>query len=249
MTKVFVHGVPETDAIWAPLVAALADGGIDDIALLSPPGFGAPTPAGWDAHPNSYVAWLAEQLEQLDGPIDIVGHDWGAGHVLGLVAARPDLVRSWVVDCGGLADPDYVWHDGAQAWQSADGEAVIEVMGALPTEERAAAYEGAGLTPAAAASCAAAFDAEMGRCILALYRAAVQPFMADLGRRVANSSVPGMFLTAVDDPYVSADLASQAAASIGVGEVRLEGRGHWWMMDHLDPITAALTSFWETPQG
>lgn len=37
MTVVLVHGNPETDAIWDPLVAAL---GRDDVVRLSPPGFG-----------------------------------------------------------------------------------------------------------------------------------------------------------------------------------------------------------------
>jgi pimeloyl-ACP methyl ester carboxylesterase len=41
MTVVLVHGNPETDAIWGPLVDAL---GRDDVVLLSPPGFGAPLP-------------------------------------------------------------------------------------------------------------------------------------------------------------------------------------------------------------
>ena len=44
---VFVHGNPETAAIWDPLIAAL---GRDDVVALSPPGFGAPTPDGWAAH-------------------------------------------------------------------------------------------------------------------------------------------------------------------------------------------------------
>ena len=39
---------------------------------------------------------------------------------------RPDLVRSWATDCAGLAHPDYVWHDMAQAWQTPEvGEAAI----------------------------------------------------------------------------------------------------------------------------
>ena len=39
MTLVLVHGNPETDALWDPLVDAL---GRTDVVRLSPPGFGAP---------------------------------------------------------------------------------------------------------------------------------------------------------------------------------------------------------------
>jgi pimeloyl-ACP methyl ester carboxylesterase len=90
MPIVLVHGNPETDAIWDDLRTEL---GKDDIVALSPPGFGAPVPAGFSATSDAYVAWLAAALERIAGPIDLVGHDWGGGHVLRLVAAPPELVR------------------------------------------------------------------------------------------------------------------------------------------------------------
>ena len=67
---------------------------------------------------GGYHAWLVAELEAIDGPIDLVGHDWGTGHVAGIAADRPDLIRSFAMDCGGLVHPDYVWHDMAQAWQT-----------------------------------------------------------------------------------------------------------------------------------
>jgi hypothetical protein len=36
-TKVFVHGVPETSAVWSPLVDELSTRGVTNIVLLSPP--------------------------------------------------------------------------------------------------------------------------------------------------------------------------------------------------------------------
>ena len=126
---VFVHGNPETTAIWDPLIAALCEPSEssnertmqfkrDDVVALSPPGFGAPAPDGWGATSDEYLAWLIGEVEQLDGPIDLVGHDWGGGHVQRLAATRPDLIRSWVTDIAGCADPEYVWHDMAQVWQT-----------------------------------------------------------------------------------------------------------------------------------
>ena len=46
MTLVLVHGNPETDAVWSPLVDAL---GRTDVVRLSPPGFGTPLPIGFPA--------------------------------------------------------------------------------------------------------------------------------------------------------------------------------------------------------
>ncbi len=57
MTKVFVHGNPETTAVWSELVPALRRRGVEDIELLSPPGFGAEVPAGFGSTTRS--TWLA----------------------------------------------------------------------------------------------------------------------------------------------------------------------------------------------
>ena len=81
-TKVFVHGVPETSAIWSPLVTELSTRDITNIVLLSPPGFGSPSPAGWGATMYDYRDWLLNELNNIDGPIDLVAHDWGFGSYL-----------------------------------------------------------------------------------------------------------------------------------------------------------------------
>jgi len=96
-TVVLVHGNPETAAIWGPLTAALATRGHTDVVALSPPGFGAPVPDGFDPTMDNYADWLVGELETIQGTgteIDLVGHDWGAGHVYGALARRPDLVRT-----------------------------------------------------------------------------------------------------------------------------------------------------------
>lgn len=41
MTVVFVHGNPETSAVWDFVAARLAEAGYDDQVRLSPPGFGS----------------------------------------------------------------------------------------------------------------------------------------------------------------------------------------------------------------
>ncbi len=117
MTKVFVHGNPETAEVWSELVPALNRRGIQDIVLLSPPGFGAAVPAGFGSTRIEYRDWLIAELEKIGGEIDLVGHDWGAGHTYAAVACRPDLLRSWSADCAGLVHPAYEWHPAAQVWQ------------------------------------------------------------------------------------------------------------------------------------
>jgi pimeloyl-ACP methyl ester carboxylesterase len=243
---VFVHGNPETTAIWDPLIAAL---GRDDVVALSPPGFGAPTPDGWGATSDDYLTWLIGEVEQLDGPIDLVGHDWGGGHVERLAATRPDLIRSWVTDIAGTADPDYVWHDMAQVWQTPGaGEEAVAGMAALPTEARKAAFTEIGMTEDAAQSCAAAVDDEMARCILALYRSAAQPKMTEWGAELAAAERrPALVIIATEDHYTGGEeLARRSAERFGAQVAMLPGLGHWWMLQ--DPAAGAkvLADFFAT---
>jgi|SRR5215216_5834114 pimeloyl-ACP methyl ester carboxylesterase len=249
---VLVHGNPETAAIWDPLRAEL---GRDDVTALSPPGFGAPVPDGFGAHSDDYVTWLVAELEALQGdaPIDLVGHDWGGGHVMRLAAKRPDLIRSWATDIAGCAHPDYVWHDLAQVWQTpGDGEAAVEAMAATPKEELAAGFEALGMTAAAARSCAEAVTPEMGRCILALYRSAAQPQMAAWGQELAAAERrPALALIPTEDHYTGGEqLAREFAGKVGADTTVLDGLGHWWMLQNPGPGAAALTAFWSRlPSG
>jgi len=246
MTKVLVHGNPETAAIWGPLISALSERGVDDVVALSPPGFGAPCPADWQATPAAYVAWLAGELRSIDGPIDLVGHDWGAGHVLGLAAAHPELIRSWAVDIIGLLSPDYVWHDMAQLWRTPGvGEETIAAMIDTPLADRQAMYGSLGMPEDIAADLAAAANAEMGASILTLYRGADPDVLQDLFARLESGDRrPALALSALDDAYVSADLAPAVADRVGAQIFELVGQGHWWMVEDPAPAADALTAFW-----
>lgn len=246
MPKVFVHGNPECDAVWGPLVEALAVRGIDDVVLLSPPGFGAPVPEGFVATMAGYHQWLVAALAAIDGPVDLVGHDWGAGHVAGIAADRPDLIRSYAIDCGGLIHPAYEWHDAARAWQTPEvGEQVVAAMTASPRADRVALFEGLGITGPVAEALADAVTPTMGTCILELYRSAVQPAMADLGARLrAAPRRPALILVAEDDAYVPADLAAESAAEVGAEVARFADQGHWWMLGAPVEGAAALADFW-----
>lgn len=248
-TVVLVHGNPETAAIWAPLTAALASRDRTEVIALSPPGFGAPVPDGFDPTMDAYADWLVGELEAIRATgceIDLLGHDWGAGHVYGALARRPDLVRTWAADVAGLLHHDYVWHDMAQAWQTADiGEQVIAGMTEASADDKVALFVGLGLPGDLASELAAGLNAEMGRCVLRLYRTGAQPVVGELGARLATMELPpGLVIDADLDPYVPSDLGNDVARQLGTEILRLDGRGHWWMVDNLDPVADSLIAFW-----
>jgi pimeloyl-ACP methyl ester carboxylesterase len=246
MTIVLVHGNPETEALWGPLVDAL---GRDDVVRLSPPGFGAPLPEDFPATPVAYRDWLEDQLERIDAPIDLVGHDWGGGHVVNAMMHRPELVRSWASDSVGLFDSEYVWHDLAQVWQTPDaGEQLVDALLDGTVQDRADRMASLGIPMDIATAVATGQGPEMGRAILLLYRAAAQPAMAEAGRSLEKASArPGLAILATEDLYIgSADGRRRAADRAGARTEVLDGLGHWWMVE--DPARGAetLTRFWQS---
>ncbi len=249
-TTVLVHGNPETAAIWGPLTEALHRRGRDRVVALSPPGFGAPLPDDFDPTMDAYADWLVGELETIRASgtdIDLVGHDWGAGHVYGALARRPDLVRTWAGDIAGVIHRDYVWHDMAQAWQTPDvGEQVIEGMTGGSVEDRTAIFTGLGLPEDIAGELGAAADATMGRCILRLYRTGAQPMVGDLGDRLAGMELPpGIVIDPELDAYVPTEQSNEVAERLGVGTLPIPGRGHWWMVSDVDGIAGELIAFWD----
>ncbi|WP_033290963.1 alpha/beta fold hydrolase [Amycolatopsis jejuensis] len=245
-TAVFVHGNPETPSLWEPLLAEL---GARPVVCLSPPGFGAPLPAGFGATVGEYRDWLIGELERFPEPVDLVGHDWGGGHVLNAVMARPELVRSWVNDTIGAFDPDYVWHELAQQWQQPEvGEASVAKIFGAPLEVRTARLVAGGMHESVAGKVAAGMNEDMGRAVLALYRSAAKPVMTELGRNLERAAErPGLVVLATEDHLVgTVEQRRRSAARAGARVAPLDGLGHWWMTQ--DPAQGAqiLTEFWES---
>ena len=243
MTIVLVHGNPETEAIWDDLVPHLRS---DDIVRLSPPGFGSAIPSGFDCSIDAYRDWIAGELEKLAQPVDLVGHDWGGGHVMRIAMDCPGLIRSWTTDVLGVFDADYAWHDLAQAWQTAEiGEQAIAQVLSMSAEARAKWYESLGMTSTIAEKVAAGANADMGRAILALYRSAAQPVMRDLGTGLPRAAVkPGLALIATEDSYCGGETLARRSAERAQAKVAvLKGAGHWWMCQQPKQGADAINAF------
>ncbi|MBI2708623.1 MAG: alpha/beta hydrolase [Actinobacteria bacterium] len=242
MTVVLVHGVPETARVWDRLVAAL---GRDDVVRPGLPGFGTPRPDGFAATKEAYVDWLVRELEATDGPVDLVGHDWGGGLVVRLVSIRPDLVRSWVTDAAGIGDVAFEWHDFAKIWQTpGEGEAFFQQQ-LTDRDTEGAVFAMFGVPPEPAREMASWLDPTMADCILALYRSAV-----DVGKEWApdfeDIPKPGLVLVPTDDPFLGETGGATGAHRSGASMARLEGVGHWWMLQDPERGAAVLRDFWST---
>ncbi len=239
MTAVFVHGVPETAALWEPLVAELER---DDVALLALPGFGIPLPEGFEPTMYRYADWLAEELTAFD-EVDLVGHDWGGLLAMRVLADAPANVRTWAIDTGDLGD-DFRWHETARIWQTpVEGEAFVESWLAATPEERGQLLVAVGAPAEGALRMGHAIDATMCRCILGLYRSAV-----DIGREwgsgIDSWSGRGLVVASMKDSFRSPDRAERLARRTGAEMLELPDSGHWWMLQEPARVARALESFW-----
>lgn len=246
MTAVFVHGNPECASVWSPLLAELSR---SDVVTLSPPGFCAPAPDGFDPTADSYLGWLLSEIEAIGAPVDLVGHDWGAMHVFRLACQKPELLRSWCIDTAGSFAPDYTWHEATLPWRTpGDGERAVAGLLDMGDRARAAFYETLGMTPAVAEEVAAAFDETMGRCILALYRSAPEEVLQEWSARVQGAAdCPGLVIIPTEDIYTGGEARHRwVAERTDAQAVVLEGLGHWWLVE--DPAAGAreLRRFWSS---
>jgi len=213
---------------------------------LSLPGFGCVMPDRFEPTMESYADWLLTELERIDEPVPLVGHDWGGIFVMRAVSLRPDLVASWVTDAAGAADPRFVWHPLAKIWQTEGaGEVWMERQLALGAAERAASLVQLGVPEEDALVMVEGFDRTMADAILALYRSAVQVHQ-DWGADFADISAPGLVLAPPADPFGPGHGAERSAERSGARLSRPEGTGHWWMLTHPEALATILEEFWAT---
>jgi pimeloyl-ACP methyl ester carboxylesterase len=237
MPAVFVHGVPDTAQVWRPLLAELSR---TDTVCLALPGFGSKRPDGFTPDKEGYVAWLTAELGKIEGPIDLVAHDWGSLLVTRVVSVAPGIVRSW---CGGGAplDPDYVWHSTAQIWQTPErGEAFMQAMTPALLAQTLVAQ---GIGENAARDTAALVDDEMKTCILSLYRSAVRvadEWFSDL----THARAPALILWGENDPYASPRFGERLASHVGGRFALLPATGHWYQVQEPAHVAHLLEDFW-----
>lgn len=100
-----LHGIPQTAVVWRRLFPVLAA----DRVVVAPDlkGLGGSEAAGPYDVSTMARELAALALHELDGRIDVVGHDWGGSLALALAAARPDLVRRLVVISAPYRYVDY----------------------------------------------------------------------------------------------------------------------------------------------
>lgn len=243
MVCVMIHGVPETPSLWDALIEQL-DLPKDQVIAPAWPGFIAPPPPGFSATKEAYVDWLIALLEAENarsGPVDLVGHDWGAMLSLRVAHLRPDLIKSWVA-LNAVVLPGERWHRVARLWV----RPVVGELGnlcarpwlmrkLLPTR---------GMPQALAEVLSRQIGRQMKRTILTLYRSS-STVDDEWGADLSNLPKRGLVLWGAHDPFMSKSKARRFCKKWDVPLFIDKDAGHWSLCEDPRGTAERLKKHWD----
>lgn len=240
--KLFIHGVPDTGYMWGPLVKAL---GLVEGEFFAPtlPGFDGATPTGFAATKEAYLSWVSQTLRDTaatHGPVDIVGHDWGAPLCAMAAQMNPEAVRTWTV-VNAVPEPSYEWHSLARRWQTPILGELLMALGS--TKRFHQQLVAAGMPETIADHEAPRIDSHMKRAILKLYRSAKKP--AEWSVDFSGIADRGMVMWGADDPFVPIKFAETFCNRWSVPLASEEGVGHWGICERPVAFATHLQRHWD----
>ena len=232
--------------IWSPLLERL---GLPEETVLTPalPGFQSPPPPGFKQTKDDYADWAVHIVKarfERAGPVDIVGHDWGALITHRVAMLVPEMIRSWVIS-GAVVSPDYRGHSVARIWNTPIlGELLMRLTS--PKKLRDALLEQG--VPEAIADEEATHWAKrhMRQSILRLYRSANGlRFQKDWCLGLNKTTKPALLIWGEHDPYVPVSIAQSFAEQHGYPIEIIRDAGHFVQSEKPGEYAALLSKFWQ----
>jgi pimeloyl-ACP methyl ester carboxylesterase len=210
------------------------------------PGFTRPPPPNFKPTKENYTDWLIAEIEKLHndlGPIDLVGHDWGALLSLRAASLRPNLIRSWAVS-GAVIHQDYRGHSTARQWATPLlGEGIMALTTARLLEK---ALIAGGMPMQIARSEVKHWNRAKRQCILTLYRSAKGlRFTGDWLTDLKNLPARGLVLWGENDPYVDTTFGRSFAAQQSVPFYVIKKTGHWVIAEKPEAVLPHLCALWD----
>jgi pimeloyl-ACP methyl ester carboxylesterase len=219
----YVHGVPESSAVWAPFLERT--GGV----ALDLPGFGRSGKRGdFPYDIDGYAAFLGRFADHAGlERVRLVCHDWGAV-ALAWAMREPERVERLVAIDVVPFLPGYRWHRVARLWRT-------RVAGelAMGATNRLAMQFGSGLGKEWARAVMADFDQGTQRAILRLYRASDPEVLTAAGAELGRITAPALVIWGERDPYIPTRFGELLAERLGDAKSEVvSGAGHWpWLQD------------------
>ena len=224
---IYLHGVPESGAMWEPFVARTG-GDAPDL-----PGFGTSDKrSDGDYSFRGLGRWVSDYTRELER-FSLVVHDWGA---VGLLAAmeRPEAIERLVIIDAVPFLPGYRWHRIARVWRTPLAGELFMGLSTKRGSRWLARRQSQTEIPDQVIDTAIErawkhFDHGTQRAILRLYRSADEPLLTDAGRDLGRIEAPALVVWGAQDPYIPATFAQQYADALGgPAEVDIvDGAAHW----------------------
>jgi haloacetate dehalogenase len=246
-----LHGVPETARCWSRLMPELAK----DRLVLAPDlkGLGGSEAREPYDIPTMAAELAALVLHEVDGPVDVVGHDWGGSIGLALAGARPELVRRLVVISAPYRQVDLkaAWHMPLLALPLLP-EVAFRLAGdkmvRLVFEH---AWKAPGEPEHLEEYVAAYTPPDRVAAMLAYYRQAVRPRLAKVLTGAKPSGSPrvqverALVVWGTDDPPMPVHVAESVVRDLGPQAtlMTLPGVGHWPVEEAPELVVPAITEF------
>jgi pimeloyl-ACP methyl ester carboxylesterase len=229
-TVVLVHGGFADASFWAPVIEELQSG---DVPVLAPP-----NPLRGLAHDAEYIA---SYVNQIDGPVLLVGHSYGGA----------------VISVAGASTPNAVGLVYVAAFALDEGESFGEIFGRfgdtpLVGAVRPSHYPLAGGETAVELTIAPelyreAFAADLSEDVTRVLAVSQRPFAAifeDRAQAAAWKTLPSWAVVATKDRAAGTDVVRAHAQRAGAAITELDG-SHVIMISQpqavTDTIQAALT--------
>ena len=233
--------MPDTGYVWTFPTKAL---GLADDGYATPtmPGFDGTRPAGFEATKEAYLDWVSRTLQataERHGPVDLVGHDWGAPLCAMAALARPDTIRTWTL-VNAVPEPSYRWHSLARTWQTPVVGELFMLLGNTAKFHKQLVK--AGMPEAVADNEAPLIDSHMKRAILKLYRSARNP--AEWSADFSGLADRGLVLWGEEDPFVPMKYAQRFCDRWGIPLMSETGVGHWGLCERPAAFAEHLNRHW-----
>lgn len=246
LTPVFLHGVPTSADIWAPVLERT--GGI----ALDLPGFGRSDKGGHlDYSVHGLAGATAELIDDLElGTVALIGHDWGAVIALELAASRPEqVIRVVLIDPLALLG-DYAWPLPARVWRTPGvGELA---MGSITRRLLARSLRHRAANPQTWSeprvnAAWEQFDQGTQRAILRLHRTTSPDHLAQLAPFLAETDIAALVLYGEREATRPREDAQRVAALLPHATVQeVPGAGHWPWLEQPEAVET-IAAFLEAP--
>jgi pimeloyl-ACP methyl ester carboxylesterase len=246
---VFCHGVPDSGSVWRRVIDRMDS----DFRFIAPDVHGlgrGQAPRDFDLSLESRAAWLDAVIEQLEveGPVDLVCHDFGGQPTLAWAVQNPDRVRRMILMATAF-HREWRWHSLGRAYQMPIVGRVMMMFQSAPligyplfVNEMTKGSDG--LDEEYLRECYANATAGDPHFIVRLYRETPPEMFAGWDTKLYEliDSKPTMCLWSENDPYVPMDWALRLESE-GAELHRFADVGHWMMIESPDEVAAHFNRF------